>query len=272
MAWCCAKIRAWSKCAAGWGLRSSPNRTPRARSSRAEAARQGPTHPPPRPRGKGWVEAPTPLAQRRELRPHDEHVLVLAELAPGGRGPGAGGARLIADREPLGGVLVGPHMDPVIEPAELGVTTESEGRQFGAPLDPLGPFLNDGRGRAGKHRIGADLIQIAKPALLELRREWRWDDDLAFHLLQEFLDLRRPARQLHRFAAQPGALAEILIRPAMDDAVQWPHRGGKESAERGDLDAVAQRFAEPLLAFRGRARLQPVGAHLDDHVVSSKRK
>src|SRR2546430_12419836 len=157
------------------------------------------------------------LTERGELGRDDEHVLLLDELAACYRRPGAGRARLVADPEPLGRVLIGPDMDPLIEPAELGVAAEGERRQFGAPLDPLGPFLGHGRCGARQHRIGADLIEIAQPALFELRRERRRDDDLALHLLQEFLDLWRPARQLHGFAAQARALPAALLAAAIED-------------------------------------------------------
>src|SRR5579863_1821715 len=99
--------------------------------------------------------------QRRELRRHDEHVLLPDELAACRRRPGAGGAGLVADRKTLGGVLVGPDMDPLVERPEFGMPAERKWRKFEPSLDPLGPFLDDRRGDARRHRIGADLVEAA---------------------------------------------------------------------------------------------------------------
>src|SRR3954470_20388290 len=97
--------------------------------------------------GEGLRIGPV-LAQRRELGRNDQHVLLLDELAAGVGRPRAGGARLVTDAEPLGSVLVGPDMDPLVEPADLGMAAERERRQFRAALDPLGPAFDDGRGGA----------------------------------------------------------------------------------------------------------------------------
>ena len=67
--------------------------------------------------------------------------------------------------------------------------------------------------------------------------------------------------------ASKGAVRQVVIRPAMDDAVERPDLGMKEGAERRDLDAFLEPLGKPLLGFRNRAGLQPVGAHLDDHGV-----
>src|SRR2546428_12219109 len=91
-------------------------------------------------RGRG-LGAPEPLAQRRELGRNDEHVLLLDELAAGVGRPGAAGPRLVAHGKAIGGVLVGPDMDPLVEPAELGMAAEGERRIFQPPLDPFGPAL-----------------------------------------------------------------------------------------------------------------------------------
>ncbi len=149
------------------------------------------------------------------------------------------------------------------------MAAEGERRQLGAPLDPLGPFLDHRRGGARQHRVGADLVEVAEPARLELRRERRRDDDLRFHLLEEFLDLRRPARDLLR--ADLGAVREIVIGPAMDDPVQRTDFGMKEGAERGNLGAFLQPLGKAVLDLRHRAGLQPVTAHLDDHRVPPKK-
>src|SRR5258707_7651760 len=100
--------------------------------------------------------------QRRELGRDDEHVLLADELAAGRRRPGAGFAGLVADAEALGGILVGPDMDPLVERAELGMPAEGERREFLPALDPLGPFLDDSRSGTRQHRVGADLVEIAE--------------------------------------------------------------------------------------------------------------
>jgi hypothetical protein len=97
----------------------------------------------------------------------------------------------------------------------------------------------------------------------ESRTERRGNDDLALHLDFEFLDLRRPVRD--RLGTHPGAVLEIVIGPDVDDVVQRPDFGVKESAERRYLDAFGQRLAKPLFDFRHRSWLQAVGPHLKDH-------
>src|SRR5206468_9876475 len=120
---------------------------------------------PPHPyRGRG---GPKVLAQRREFCRDDQHVLLLHELTAGLRRPRAAGACLVADAEGVSRVLVGPYVDPLVERAQLGMTAEGEWRIFQPALDPLGPFLDDGRDRARQHRVGANFIEVAELAGLE---------------------------------------------------------------------------------------------------------
>src|SRR5205823_4848172 len=161
------------------------------RITREHAGLPGP-EPPPSHSVTAWEGGVGGLMQRGEFRRDDEHVLLPDELAAGCRWPSAGFAGLVADAEALGGVLVGPDMDPLVERPELGMPAEGERREFLPALDPLGPFLDDRRGGARQHRVGADLVKIAELARLQLGRERRRDDYLAFHLLDEFLDLGRP--------------------------------------------------------------------------------
>jgi hypothetical protein len=93
--------------------------------------------------------------------------------------------------------------------------------------------------------------------------ERRRVDDLALHLDDEFLDLWRPIRD--RLRTHPGAVLQIVVGPDVDDVVERPDLGVKEGAERRYLDAFGQRLAKPLLDFRHRPGLQPVGPHLKDH-------
>src|SRR5947207_10482347 len=99
------------------------------------------------------------LTQRRELRRDDEHVLLADKLAARVGWPCAGFARLLARRKAVGGILVGPDVDPLVQRAEFGVAAERQRREFQPPLDPLGPALDDGRRRSGEHRVAADLIE-----------------------------------------------------------------------------------------------------------------
>ena len=67
--------------------------------------------------------------QRREGCRDDQHVLLLqgdARLASARR-PDAFVAGTFADREALGGVLVGPDVAPAVEPAEFGVLGSGQG-------------------------------------------------------------------------------------------------------------------------------------------------
>src|SRR5439155_13987167 len=101
------------------------------------------------------------LPQRREGGRDDELVLLLDELTPGVRRPGAGGTSLVTDAETFGCVLIGPDMDPLVERAELGMTGGGQRRKLDPPLDSLGPALDDRRHRLGKHRVSPDLVEIA---------------------------------------------------------------------------------------------------------------
>src|SRR5208282_6222106 len=126
-------------------------------------------------------------------------------------------AGLVADTEALGGVLVSPDMDPLVERAKLGMARSRQRRQLDPPLDPLGPARDDLLGDAGLHRVGADLVQVTVLPWRERRAERRRIDDLALHLDDEFLDLRRPVRD--RLRAHPGPVLEIVIGPNVDDMV-----------------------------------------------------
>ncbi len=136
-------------------------------------------------------------------------------------------------------------------------------RELDPPFDLFGPALDDRRRRPGKHRIGADLVEIAVLPRRESRAERRGNDDLAFHLDDEFLDLWWPVRD--GLAPHPGPVLEIVIGPNVDNFVQWPDFSVKESAERRHLGAFSQRLSEPLLGLRHRRGLQSVGPHLKNH-------
>ena len=83
------------------------------------------------------------LAQRRERRRNDEHVLLLDEHAASRRRPGTVLARLLADARSLVGILIRPDVNPLVQRAELGVAGGGQWRELYPPLDPLGPALDD---------------------------------------------------------------------------------------------------------------------------------
>ena len=83
--------------------------------------------------------------QRRERCRDDEHVLLLQGSArlTAARRPDAFVTGTFADREALGGILVGPDMAPAVEPAELGIPGAGQGRQFDAFGDLRAPTVDD---------------------------------------------------------------------------------------------------------------------------------
>ena len=142
------------------------------------------------------------------------------------------------------------------------------GAFFHTEVGPLNHIIHiwpydDLLGDAGLHRVGADLVEITMLPRREGRTEGGCVDDLALHLDHEFLDLGRPVRD--RLRTHPGAVLEIVIRPDVDDVVERPDFGMKESAERRYLDPFGQRLAKALLDFRHRSRLQSIGSHLENH-------
>src|SRR6202011_6327991 len=93
-------------------------------------------------------------------------------------------------------------------------------------------------------RVGADLVEVAELARLELWRERRRQENLALLLGDEFADVGRPAFELLRLGADPGALLEILVGPHMDDPVQRADLGVPEGGERRQLGAGRQGLAK----------------------------
>src|SRR5947207_1036024 len=184
------------------------------------------------------VAEPKPLAQRRERRRDDQHVLLLDEPTAGGRGPAAVLARFITNPGALVRVLVGPDVDPLVQRAEFGMTGGRQWRQLDPSLDPLSPPLDDLLSDARQHRIGADLIKTAVLPRCKGRAEWRRIDDLARHLDDEFLDLGRPVRD--RLRTNPRPMLRIVIGPDVDNVIEGPDFGMKERAERRRLDALGQ--------------------------------
>src|ERR1700736_4433729 len=119
--------------------------------------------------------------QRREGCRDDEHVLLLQGSAglTAARWPDAFVAGTFADREALGGILIGPDVAPAVEPAELGIPGAGQGRQFDALGDLGAPAVDDAGNAARLQRVGADLIEVAELARLELRRERRRQENFA---------------------------------------------------------------------------------------------
>ena len=109
-----------------------------------------------------------------------------------GGGQLAGLHRRARRRLALAHVLVGPDMDPLVERADVGEAGEDQRRDGGARLDARRPgldHLGDGARPVG---IGAELVDAAMLARLEMRREGRGMEDLALHLEDEVGDLGRP--------------------------------------------------------------------------------
>src|SRR5271165_509937 len=218
----------------------------------------------------GTPAAGLALVQRREGCRDDQHVLLLqgnARLAAARR-PDALVAGTFADCEALGGVLVGPDVAPAVEPAEFGIPGAGQGRQFDALGDLGAPAVDHAGNAARLQRVGADFVEVAELARLELRRERRRQEDLALLLGDEFADVRRPALELLRLGADAGPLLETVIGPYMDHPVQRADLGVPEGGERRELRPRRERLPEPFFDGRDRARLDGVSTHLDDHRVS----
>src|ERR1700758_5701946 len=82
------------------------------------------------------------LSQRREGRGDQDLVLLLDRPDAGLRGPLAALARLLADAHALVEVLVGPHVDPLVQPAELRAPADDQGRELLALGHRLAPRLH----------------------------------------------------------------------------------------------------------------------------------
>src|SRR5271165_1680091 len=150
-------------------------------------------------------------AQGREGGRNHQHVLLLdhhVRSAAGGRRPDALCPRLFADAEAVGGVLIGPDMTPFVEAAELRIPGADQWRELDAFGDVPAPAVDHPRDAAWYEGIDADLIEIAELARLELGREGRREIDVALQLDFELPDIGRPALQLCRLLALPGAGGE----------------------------------------------------------------
>src|SRR5438477_2202132 len=159
-------------------------------------------------------------------------------------------------------------MTPFVKPAELGVPGADQRRKLDALGDVRAPAVDDARDAAGLEGVDADLVEIAELARLERRREWCGEIDVALQLDLELPHIGRPTLELCRLFAQPGAGAEIVIGPDVDHPVEGTDFGVPESGERRDLCPRRERLSKAFLEGGYRARLQRVGAHLDNHKVS----
>src|SRR5258706_10783449 len=115
------------------------------------------------------------LLQRRERRRDAQRVLLLDQDVRHlrlGR-PDAFADGFGADARTLGGVLVGPDVDILVEHADLAVEGADQRRQLGALADRSTPALEYVRDRARLVDVGADLVAVAERARLERRRERR---------------------------------------------------------------------------------------------------
>src|SRR4029079_7538711 len=119
--------------------------------------------------------------QRRVTGGNGQRVLLLQELQAlmPRRWPDAGRDRLAADALALTHVLVGPHMDPLVERADVGEAREDQRREGRALLDALAPRLDHLGNRTRPVGVGAELVHVSVLARLEMRREGRRMQDLA---------------------------------------------------------------------------------------------
>src|SRR6516165_5748036 len=210
--------------------------------------------------------------QGRERGWYHQHVLLLdnhVRPPAGGRRPDALGPRLLADAEAIARVLVGPDMAPFVEPAEFRIPGAHQRRELGARLDMRAPAVDYPRDTAWFKGIDADLVEAAVLTRLERRRERRREINVGLLVDDEFPDIGRPALKLGRFGTLAGAGTEIVIGPEMDHPVERANLGVPKGGERGDLGPHRQSLGETLLEGGDSARLQRVGAHLDDHRISS---
>src|SRR5216683_3753259 len=207
------------------------------------------------------------LSQRRVAGGNGKRALLLQELHAlmPRRWPDAGCDGLAADALALAHVLVGPDMDPLVERADVAVAREDQRRQSRTLLDARAPALDHLGDRARAVGVAAELVDAAVLARVEGRRERRGMEDLALHLEDEFRGLGRPDTHFDRLGAGGVPLVEVLVRPDMDDLVERADFGAPEAAEARQLLACRKGRRPALLDFRDAARLQQVGAHLEDH-------
>src|SRR5580700_2768700 len=150
--------------------------------------------------------------QRRELRRDGEGagLLVQDDAFAARRRPLTGLHRRGAQALAFAHVLVGPDMDPLVERADVGEAREDQRRDGGALLDTWGPRLDDLGDGARPEGVGAELVEAAMLARLEMRREGRRMEDLGFHIEDEVRDLGRPYLGRDGFGADAIALGDVL--------------------------------------------------------------
>ena len=183
---------------------------------------------------------------------------------PPPRRPDAACDRLGPDALAFGSVLVGPDVDPFVQPAELRIPGADQRRQ----LDPLvdrRPALDHPGECAGSEGVGADFEQRPDFSRLQRRRERRRKKNLALHRDDEFAGLRRPDPDFDRFRADRDALLEAVVGPDMGDLVQRADFGVPERGQLRQFLPPWKRLAEALFDLGERARLQLIGPNFDDH-------
>src|SRR5471030_848038 len=156
-------------------------------------------------------------------------------------------------------------MDPLVERANFGIARENQRRDGGSRLDVLAPTLDDLGYGPWAVGVGAKLVTAAMLARLKMRREGCRIEDLGFHLEHEVSDFGWPDARFDRFGANVIALADVLVGPDVDDLVQRAHFGSPEAVQPRELDATGNGDGERLFGLGHCARLQQVGAHLENH-------
>src|SRR6267143_4589723 len=223
------------------------------------------------------TSAPHPSAARRPIGPvtllergergGQEYLVLLGDeaVAAARRWPDTPLGRFGAHLRPLIQARVRPDVHEAVGASELDAAREHQRRE----LRPLGQRPLPGLRHLGQHarleRVVAQLEDRAELAAPDLGHELERHDDLGVHLADELLDAGVPLRVLRRLAADALTLAQILVRPHVDDLVEWPDLRVPEREQLRVLLAILVRLAETLLDLGQAAWSDAIGTDLVDH-------
>src|SRR4030095_3085157 len=115
------------------------------------------------------------------------------------------------------------------------------------------------------HAVHAHLEDRPHRARGDLGNEGERCDELNILVEDEFPDLGRPVRILHRLGANAGALGQVGIGPHLNDFVEGADLRVPERGEGRVLLAVLVRLGIALLDLSQATGLQGVGPELIDH-------
>src|SRR5262245_36728976 len=209
------------------------------------------------------------LPQWREPR-RDQHLVLLADWPDARlRRPLTPLPRLFADARALVGVLVRPHVDELVEPAELARPARGQRRELLPDGHGLAPRLQHRRQIAGRVGVDPHLVEVAgaEVTAAEGLHERRRDHDVGLLLDDQIASAGQLLKILvlrHR-VADGGAVLQILVRPGVNDLIERAKVGVPEGAELGVLLAKGLPLREAVLELGHGASAQRVGANLVDH-------